>query len=411
MINRMNQLHAQSLSQSFSDPTHQSPRFIYVAPILSEVERIKKACPDFAFRDPQPVGGKKLNHLASLVAEGANICTTHALFKLLNRDICEKLNGQGYTLIIDEELECVRPFDGLTASDRRVLFNTHRLHAHPVDGRLRWNHALGSYSGKFNQVRDLCDNGSLVLCRENILWEFPIAFLNLFKHSYILTYLFSGSAMSAYLKANGLSYNHMTLNEAKDGLVPHAEGVAEAKEKVRLRGLIKVYEGDANRCGESKGKSNPFSSRWCDRETAALNRVKAHLQNWFRKVAATPSCHNAWTTYKEAKKHLTGSPYGRGFIPCNAKGTNDHIERRSLAYLCNLFYNPTVKGYFEHRGIAVDEDQYALSEMIQWIWRSQIRRCDPITVYIPSDRMRRLFTDWLHGRASVPVNQPERLAA
>ena len=59
MINRMNQLHAQSLSQSFSDPTHQSPRFIYVAPILSEVERIKKACPDLAFRDPQPVGGKK----------------------------------------------------------------------------------------------------------------------------------------------------------------------------------------------------------------------------------------------------------------------------------------------------------------------------------------------------------------
>jgi hypothetical protein len=54
-----------------------------------------------------------------------------------------------------------------------------------------------------------------------------------------------------------------------------------------------------------------------------------------------------------------------------------------------------IKSYFEERGIAVNDDVYALSEMIQWIWRSGIRQGDPITVFVPSDRMRRLLRLWL----------------
>jgi len=41
---------------------------------------------------------------------------------------------------------------------------------------------------------------------------------------------------------------------------------------------------------------------------------------------------------------------------------------------------------------------YALTELIQWVWRSRIRKGEPITVYLPSMRMRRLFEEWLHER-------------
>lgn len=44
-------------------------------------------------------GGTPLNHLSLLIDQGANVCTTHALFKMLNREIYEKLKGQNYTLI------------------------------------------------------------------------------------------------------------------------------------------------------------------------------------------------------------------------------------------------------------------------------------------------------------------------
>jgi hypothetical protein len=119
--------------------------------------------------------------------------------------------------------------------------------------------------------------------------------------------------------------------------------------------------------------------------------------SFFKYTAGTPSVVNAWTTFKERRPKLKGTRYGRddNWIPLNAKATNDYIDKRSLAYLSNRFSLPLLKGYFEDRGIAVNDEVYALSEMVQWLWRSGIRRGDPITVFVPSDRMRRLLRLWL----------------
>src|SRR3712207_3113105 len=81
MINLINKTHETSLGQSFFDPNYEAPRFLYVAPLLSEVDRISEACPNLNFHDPEPREGRKLHHLSTLIDEGANICTTHALFR------------------------------------------------------------------------------------------------------------------------------------------------------------------------------------------------------------------------------------------------------------------------------------------------------------------------------------------
>ena len=51
------------------------------------------------------------------------------------------------------------------------------------------------------------------------------------------------------------------------------------------------------------------------------------------------------------------------------------------------------------------DDEYALSEMIQWIWRSAIRDGKEIWVYIPSRRMRELLKKWLLDLSSVDYNE------
>ena len=51
--------------------------------------------------------------------------------------------------------------------------------------------------------------------------------------------------------------------------------------------------------------------------------------------------------------------------------------------------------FFEQNGITVDEDGFALSEMLQFIWRSAIRDGKEIWVYIPSVRMRNLLEQWI----------------
>lgn len=44
----------------------------------------------------------------------------------------------------------------------------------------------------------------------------------------------------------------------------------------------------------------------------------------------------------------------------------------------------------------MNEDVFALSEMVQWIWRSAIREGNPINIYVPSARMRDLLTRWMN---------------
>ena len=75
-----------------------------------------------------------------------------------------------------------------------------------------------------------------------------------------------------------------------------------------------------------------------------------------------------------------------------------------MAYLVNIYYQVPVKRYFEYKNITVYEDLYALSEMIQWIWRSRIRgdedgHKEAIDLYIPSWRMRNLFKMWLDANS------------
>lgn len=54
-----------------------------------------------------------------------------------------------------------------------------------------------------------------------------------------------------------------------------------------------------------------------------------------------------------------------------------------------------VKQYLEAQGIDVNEDLWALNDLLQWIFRSAIRNDEPISIYIPSRRMRELLLEWI----------------
>jgi hypothetical protein len=49
----------------------------------------------------------------------------------------------------------------------------------------------------------------------------------------------------------------------------------------------------------------------------------------------------------------------------------------------------------------VDGDMYALSSLIQWVWRSAIRDGKPIILYVPSSRMRGLLIKWLNDEVNL----------
>jgi hypothetical protein len=396
-IEEMHRRHRESLFSNDGRPA----RFLYIAPTLDEVERIKTSCQALHFIDPFPQNGRKLCHLNQLLDEGRNVVSTHALFRRVDHETIEALRGSNYTLIIDEALTCIEHFE-IKKDDRRNLFANEMVLVDEC-GVLRWNHQKwGDYDGRFNDIRSLCDNGNLVWHRGKFLiWQFPPDLFRCFDDVYVLTYMFRGSFMRPYLTMHDIPFQMATI---RDGKLTRPRAGDEAEIKAQLRRLITVVDDPKlNAVGDARGRrAQPLSASWYKQTTKArpddLKKLRRATENYFRHHAGTPSSANMWTTFKAASPKLKGKGYARGFIPVTCKGTNDYIDRQSLAYLVNVFPNPLEVGYFMDRGIDVDKGAYALSSMLQWIWRSQVRRGDPIMLFIPSKRMRDLFLDWLHDR-------------
>ena len=77
------------------------------------------------------------------------------------------------------------------------------------------------------------------------------------------------------------------------------------------------------------------------------------------------------------------------------RATNDYINTYVVAYMINVFLNPIILQFFKARDVTINQDKYALSEMIQFIYRSAIRNDVDIYVYIPSKRMRNLLEEYI----------------
>ena len=105
-----------------------------------------------------------------------------------------------------------------------------------------------------------------------------------------------------------------------------------------------------------------------------------------------------WTCFKQFKDEIKDSRFpDKHFVSLNARATNDYREKSGLIYLVNRFVNPFLNNLFAKRNIRIDQDAYALAEMLQWLFRSRIRNEEPINIYIPSSRMRNLLIKWLEG--------------
>ncbi len=190
------------MNRAYVDGLFNAParRFIYVTPLLDEVERVKDACPDLGFKDPKPIHGRKFFGLQKLIDDRENIATTHELFKLITQETRETLMKANYTLVIDEVLTCCDFFDDLSKHDQDDLFTSGKVYIEEATNRLRWNHdEHGDYVGKFSPIKHLCDNGNLAVYADGkhgkrvLIWQFPTEFLECFREVFVLTYLFQGS--------------------------------------------------------------------------------------------------------------------------------------------------------------------------------------------------------------------------
>ena len=375
-------------------------RFLCITPLLSECMRYEEQT-DINISDPKS-WGTKWNHFKHLVAQGKSIVTTHSLIQKMDLDVLELLKNQDYILMIDECLDVLSPYK-ISKDDIKIIFNE-RLVDIDDDGFLVWNEERKPYKGAFADIKRLCSLKSLMGFKNNdtnalakiLMWNFPVDFFKCFDESFIFTYLWEGSIQKAYFDIHGLQYQKFMLNGSE--LVQH-DLKLEYEKRRRVADLINIYEGKLNKIGTKIGKTNPLSKTWYEnklkKDRFILEVVRRNTENFFRTASRTVSSDNMYSVFKFCKKHIKGKGYSKGFISCNARGINQYRDKKALAYLLNYFMYPDTKQFVSHYKMNFSEDLYALSALLHWIWRSQIRDGKPIQIYVPSERMRLLLKNWL----------------
>ena len=375
-------------------------KFLCIVPLLDECDRYKVNT-DIDIIDPES-WGSKWKHFRWLVENEKNIVTTHALIQKMDLDMLELLKSKEYVLMIDECLDVLSPYK-ISKDDVKIIFNEHLVSLDKA-GFLVWNEEKKPYKGVYGDIKRLCSFKSLMGFKKDnsdelariLMWNFPVDFFKCFEESYIFTYLWDGSVQKSYFDIHEIKYKKYMLNDGK--LIEHDIGLEYQKRKA-VAGLIDIYEGKFNNIGAKIGKSNPLSKSWYEdkrkKNVSIFNQLKKNTENYFRTVTQTKSCDNMYTVFKPYCKYVKGEGYAKGFVTCNARGTNNFKDKKALAYLINFFMQPDIKQFVDHYHIRFDEDLFSLSTLLQWIWRSQIRDGKPIQIYIPSERMRNLLKQWI----------------
>lgn len=385
-----------SAAINYINSADEDEKFLVITPYLTEITRYKEACEDRHFKEPNEyIDGRKLTSLKDMLSKGINICSTHALFRRFDReaiDICQAMN---YTLIMDEVTDVVSEYE-LTKADHENLMEKY-VEVDEETHLLKWRDDQMNYTGKFSEEKRLCDLHSLAYYGGSImLWMFPVEAFNAFRNIYIMTYMFNAQMQRYYYDYYGLPYRYLYITG--DNIKNFRFTDDPLKQRVLHENYMeKIHILDHDKMNSMGESDHAFSKAWYSRNqnNVLMKKLKNNIRNYFNHIRTNGTADNMWTTFVDYKSNLEGKGYTKGFLALNARGTNLYCNKTSIAYMVNLYMNPVIRNFFNGHGIEVSEDDYALSEMLQFIWRSAIRNGQEIWCYIPSKRMRTLFQKWI----------------
>ena len=383
---------------------HPEQKYLYVTPYLDECSRIQASAPELDFQQPQENKTKSAD-LLRLLSEGKNITTTHELLSLMKDSDVEYIKKFKYILFLDEELSCIENLS-IESADLDFLMKNNFVQVEQNTKEVRWTNPDNKKSKLIGHYKEDIQRKPHYLVKDNVLmWLFQLDVRKAFESVYILTFLFSSSIMAGYLINNDVSFDfcHVENGSFADGYKRVTQ-----EEKASFKELIEIYEGSYNDnwYGKTRKKDDRFllSQNWFSKQSNSvrINQLRNNAYNFVRYKCKAHKEDVLWTSYKDYADALTSDKLTyqsrkSNWLAWNTKATNQYADRTVLVYLLNVFPNPLFKNYLENDNFQFNEDDYALSALLQWIWRSAIRNGKKVTIYIPAPRMRQLLTDWLNG--------------
>lgn len=391
--------------------------YLIVLPLNTEVKRFMDRAPKdvvliepISTNDEDPdkrsmaTHGRKRDHLRELLLGGHSIVTTHALFS----DIAYLAQDGlllGYDVMVDEVLSVAHSVTqevmtggakgkGVSMQSWKGLYLDEGFAS--VDDKT----GLVSPTDKWERKQDLPELSntlfgmakaqSLFAVGDNVLvWELPPILLKAVGSLTIYTFLAEGSLMAGFMRRNGIDFTH------------DRDLVSERKFREKAKRLLDVRDMHSiNRLKFSYTGQQTMTKADHKKVSGALKNTRERLMRGVPKEnIMITSAKSMWST--PAGKP---GPFAIGsrlfedtnWVPNTTRGTNNYRHCSHLIYLWDQHLNPRIAEF-----LGVDSqrhrDMYAVSELIQWVYRSRVRDGQPITLYLPSSRMRKLLQRWLDG--------------
>ena len=410
---------------------HTEDSFVYCTPFLDEIERIRRACGKSRFRVPNNYESTKIENFNELLAVGTDIAVTHSTFINATAETKELIEQGEYTMLLDEALEVVVDFNKITSVERapeqRVSAGDIRMMKDQGLIQIGDNCLVewigGEYKdSKLSEVERLaklhrlyCARGRLLVC------IFPPDIFQKFKQVYVMTYMIGGTDLQRYFELFGIDYTLSSVikNGTSYELIPYSCEIDYAARR-KYKELVTIC--DSPRLNQGY-KRTSLTKTWYDKaDSDALRRLSKDLTYFFAREAGAragnydimwtcPTDHRkkvqgkGFTCVRQLRKEELNLPDSERkakekelacFVPLNAKATNAYADRWALAYCSDMRLHPMIKGFFQDCGVEIDEDLFSLSCLIQWLFRSRIRKGERIIIYLPSPRMRELLQRWLN---------------
>ena len=381
-------------------------KYLYVSPMLTEVEeRIPTACQALEFTYPCTEEYKtKGQHLLKLLEEGCNVSFTHSLFTDLTKQHLSLIRKHEYVLIVDEEVAFIEPYKGNYSRDDIVSLEKagHIRVEEDNLGRVVWqwyddNEMNDTAYSKLKRMSDL----GMLYCakrdRKIMVVHLPIELVQSSRRVILLTYLFKGSVMESFMDLKGIE------------IVPFKEVVPPKTTKdvlTKAKNLITFIDTTTTKAVSSLSMSSTWYSK--NATTADLEKVSNAIFSVYRKFGDKESfiftapkslADYEYVKDEKLKRNIIHKkmPKDVDWIYCGTKATNMWSHKSIAVHAYNRYVNTAIKAYLQDYGTPPDDDMFALSEMVQWIFRTCIRNDEPLQLCILNNRMKGLLCNWLSG--------------
>jgi hypothetical protein len=379
----------------------------------------------------QPPAEPYCKSILALIARGDNIVTTQSLYNIFNEETIEAFHKSNYiyTAYFDEIPPLFQGASGgkyqqkdagvitrfgskdvqLMQQEHLILQENGEIHYNPD---CEYHQHMPEHKVEcnvFDALRELDSRCNLYpYGNRRGFFTGIVAFtrrelFSCFRECWFSSYLTGDSMLTNYCVKNHIDRVYYHIEDGR--IVRNPDGAYMETYPEGLERLVILDDSRFNM--ENSLSKEGYRKLARSRDSEELKHLLKGMRYAyeFMKEHGVRSNSFIFTTFKDYKELLASDgrhyPTMKRFLPCNAKATNEYRNCTGVAYLCNRYFDVNCTNYLarlaeeeQNPELRFNNDTFALSELLQFIWRSNVRVKDsdqPAYVYIPDRRMRELL--------------------